>query len=69
MDLTEMLKAYTINGAYLMHQDHLTGSIEIGKYADLIILEENLFEIPHENIGEVKVIQTLLEGETVFRIN
>ena len=69
MDLTEMLKAYTINGAYLMHQDHLTGSIEIGKYADLIILEENLYEIPHENIGEVKVIQTLLEGETVFRIN
>jgi len=69
MDLTEMLKAYTINGAYLMHQDHLTGSIEIGKYADLIILEENLFEIPHEKIGEVKVIQTLLEGETVFRIN
>ena len=69
MDLTEMLKAYTINGAYLMHQDHLTGSIEIGKYADLIILEENLYEIPHEKIGEVKVIQTLLEGETVFRIN
>ena len=69
MDLTEMLKAYTINGAYLMHQDHLTGSIETGKYADLIILEENLYEIPHEKISEVKVIQTLLEGETVFRIN
>ena len=68
MDLTEMLKAYTINGAYLMHQDNLTGSIEIGKYADLIILEENLYEIPHEKIGEVKVIQTLLEGKTVFRL-
>ena len=68
MELTEMLKAYTINGAYLMHQDNLTGSIEIGKYADLIILEENLYEIPHEKIGEVKVIQTLLEGKTVFRL-
>jgi predicted amidohydrolase YtcJ len=41
----------------------------MGKYADLIILEENLYEVPHENIGEVKVTQTLLEGETVFRIN
>jgi len=69
MELTEMIKAYTINAAHLMHQDHLTGSIEMGKYADLIILEENLYEIPRKNIGEVKVTQTLLEGETVFRIN
>ena len=69
MDLTEILKAYTINAANIMHQGHLTGSIEVGKYADLIILEENLYEIPHEKIGEVKVMETLLEGETVFRIN
>ena len=41
----------------------------MGKYADLIILEENLYEIPRKKIGEVKVTQTLLEGETVFRIN
>jgi predicted amidohydrolase YtcJ len=52
-----------------MHQDHLTGSIEVGKYADLIILEKNLFEIPLKEIGEVKVIETVLEGTTVFRIN
>ena len=69
MDLTEMLKAYTINAADLMHQGHLTGSLETGKYADLIILERNLFEIPLEEIGEVKVIETVLEGTTVFRIN
>ena len=69
MDLTEILKAYTINAANIMHQGHLTGSIEVGKYADLIILEENLYEIPHDKIGEVKVMETLLEGETVFRIN
>ena len=64
MDLTEMLKAYTINAADVMHQGHLTGSIEVGKYADLIILEKNLFEIPLEEIGEVKVIETVLEGTT-----
>ena len=69
MDLTEMLKAYTINAADLMHQGHLTGSLETGKYADLIILERNLFEIPLEEIGEVRVIETVLEGTTVFRIN
>jgi len=69
MELTEMLKAYTINAAEVMHQGHLTGSIEIGKFADLIILEKNLYEIPHNEIGEVRVIETVLEGNTVFRID
>ena len=69
MELTEMLKAYTINAAHVMHQDHLTGSLEAGKYADFIVLEKNLFEIPLEEIGEVRVIETVLEGTTVFRIN
>ena len=69
MDLTEMLKAYTINAAEVMHQGHLTGSIEVGKFADLILLERNLYDIPHDEIGEVRVIQTVLEGNTVFRID
>ena len=68
IDLTEMLKAYTINAAYLMHQEEYTGSIEVGKAADLIILERNLYNIPVDEISEVKVLQTLLEGKTVFRL-
>ena len=69
MELTEMLKAYTINAAEVMHQGQFTGSIEVGKFADLIILEKNLYEIPHKEIGEVRVIETILEGNTVFRID
>ena len=69
MDLTEMLKAYTINAAEVMRQGHLTGSIEVGKFADLIILEKNLYKIPLKEIGEVRVIETVLEGNTVFRID
>ena len=68
IDLTEMLKAYTTNAAYLMHQEEYTGSIEVGKAADLIILERNLYNIPVDEISEVKVLQTLLEGKTVFRL-
>ena len=67
MTLTEMLKAYTINAAYLMHQEHLTGSIEVGKAADLIILERNLYDIPIEEISEVRVLETIIEGKTVHR--
>ena len=68
IDLTEMLKAYTTNAAYLMHQEEYTGSIEVGKAADLIILEKNLYNIAVDEISEVKVLQTLLEGKTVFRL-
>ena len=52
-----------------MHQGDHTGSIEVGKFADLIILEKNLYEISHNEIGEVRVIETVLEGNTVFRID
>jgi len=67
MDLTEMLKAYTINAAYLMHQQDMTGTIEVGKSADLIILERNLYNIPIKEISEVRVLETMIEGNTVYR--
>lgn len=68
MGLTEMLKAYTINAAYIMHQDNITGSIEAGKFADLIILDKNLYDIPPNEISEVRVMETIIEGKTVFKI-
>ena len=68
MGLTEMLKAYTINAAYIMHQDNITGSIEAGKFADLIILDKNLYNITPNEISEVRVVATIIEGKTVFSI-
>jgi predicted amidohydrolase YtcJ len=62
----DMLAAYTINGAYLMHQEHATGSLEVGKFADLIVLTRDLYAIAPEEIGAVTVTRTFLEGETVF---
>jgi len=67
--LTEMLKAYTINSAYLMHQENVTGSLETGKAADLIILERNLYNIPVNEISEVRVLETMIEGKTVFTLD
>ena len=66
-DLAAMIAAYTINGAYLAHREKLTGSIEVGKDADLIALSANLFTTPVESIHKVKVLLTLLEGKEVFR--
>ena len=69
MDLDEMLRAYTINAAYLMHQETTTGSIQVGKAADLIVLEQNLFDIPVDAIGDVRVLRTMIDGVTVYQIN
>ena len=69
MDLDEMLRAYTINAAYLMHQENTTGSIQVGKAADLIVLEQNLFDIPVDAIGDVRVLRTMIDGVTVYQIN
>ena len=64
--LADMLKAYTINGAYLMHAERQTGSLEVGKAADLVVLEHDLFKIPVHQIGDVAVTRTILDGTTVF---
>jgi predicted amidohydrolase YtcJ len=66
VSVQDMLAAYTINGAYLMHQEKLTGSLEVGKAADVIVLERDLFKIPPEEIGEVAVTRTIFDGATVY---
>ncbi len=64
--LPEALAAYTINGAWAAFQEKETGSIEVGKAADLVVLDRNLFEIPPEKIHEATVVSTFLEGREVF---
>ena len=68
LGLAALIEAYTMNGAYLMHQEDETGSIEVGKAADLVVLERNLFDIPPAEIGEVRVLETLVDGRSVFSV-
>ena len=49
-----------------MHQEKSTGSIEVGKQADLIVLDQNLFHVPTERISDTRVLLTLLGGKVVF---
>ena len=67
MTLEDMIASFTINGAYANFLEHETGSIETGKKADMIVLENNLFEIPIFEIADTNVLMTLFEGQTVFR--
>lgn len=65
--LQDMIASYTINGAHLIFQENERGSIEVGKKADLVVLDKNLFKIPVTTIGEVKVLLTMFEGKEVFQ--
>jgi predicted amidohydrolase YtcJ len=61
-----VLTAATINAAYELHQDDVTGSIEIGKFADLIVLDRNPLTVPAEDIANVRVLETVVGGVTVY---
>jgi len=67
VDLATMLDAYTINGAYTMSLEDKQGSIEVGKRADLVVLDRNLFEIPSSEISEASVTMTVFDGRTVYQ--
>jgi len=66
VSLDTMLRAYTVNGAWLMHQENETGRLAPGMLADLVILEKDLFEVAPSDIGEVGIVATYLEGEPVY---
>ncbi len=68
LDLATMLAAYTINVARAMGRDHETGSIEVGKKADLVVLDKNLFELSPYDISDARVTRTLFGGETVWPV-
>jgi predicted amidohydrolase YtcJ len=67
VDLATMLRAYTVNGAWLCHEEKVRGTLETGKAADLIVLDRDLFAIPASEIGRARVLLTLLDGREVFR--
>jgi predicted amidohydrolase YtcJ len=66
-DLETMLRAYTVSGAWLSHDERTRGTLEPGQAADLIVLDRDLFRIPAVEISNARVLWTLLEGRQVFR--
>lgn len=67
VDLETMIAAYTINGAYQMRLETEQGSIEVGKRADLIVIDRNLFDIPPSEISDATVTMTIFDGRTVYQ--
>ncbi len=66
MSLEDALKAYTINGAYQLRLEDQIGSIEVGKKADLVFLEKDLFKVDPYSIHSTKVKQTMMDGKVTY---
>lgn len=66
VDLEDILKAYTIDGAFSLFRENEIGSLKKGKLADVILLDKNLFKIPPHEIHQAKVMMTIFNGRVVY---
>ncbi len=66
IDLVTAIDAFTINAAFVNRDEDKTGSLEVGKSADFVVLDQNLFEIEAKDISETKSLLTVFQGRTVF---
>ena len=67
ISVMEAIKAVTINGAYQYFEEDTKGSIEVGKLADLVIVDKNPLDINVEELETIKVLETIKEGNTIFK--
>jgi predicted amidohydrolase YtcJ len=66
IDRWNALKALTINAAWQIFEEDQKGTIEAGKLADLVILDANPLTVETDDILNIKVVETLKEGVTVY---
>lgn len=66
LTLEELLKGYTLGSAYAMGREEEIGTLEEGKFADIIIINENLFELSPEKIRKATIHKTIMDGKIVY---
>ena len=69
VSVNSALKALTINSAWQIKMENKIGSIKVGKYADFVILDKNPLKVPKKEIKNINVLQTIVNGNTIFTKN
>lgn len=67
ISLEDAIRGYTFNGAYAEFSEGKKGTLEEGKYADIVVLGDNLFEISPVDISQTQVLMTIVGGEIVYK--
>lgn len=62
----EAIRLYTSSAARYSFSEEKTGSIEAGKYADMVVLSDDILSVPEEAIKDIEAVRTIVEGRTVF---
>ena len=65
LPIESLVRGYTIDAAFQLHKEHEIGSIEVGKKADLVLLDQNIFEVDPYTIHETRVVMTIMDGNVV----
>lgn len=66
VSMPEAIRMYTANGPFLSWEEKVKGTLEVGKLADMIVLDKDLLTIPHEDIMKTKVDLTVIGGKVVY---
>ncbi|MDP2855805.1 MAG: amidohydrolase [bacterium] len=67
ISVMDAIRVYTLNGAYLAKEENTKGSIEPGKLADMIVLDRDVLTIPPDEIKDVQVLTTIVDGVVVYK--
>lgn len=67
MTRAEALRSFTLDAAFAAHQEGRLGSLEPGKWADFILIDQNYFEVPVDRIDDIRVLETWIGGQRVFQ--
>jgi predicted amidohydrolase YtcJ len=63
----DAIRVYTWNGAFLGKEEDIKGSIEPGKLADMVVLDKDILSVPHEEIKDIQVLTTIVDGKIVYQ--
>ena len=66
LSLDEVLRAYTLRGAFANFLARESGSREVGKSADFVMFDRDLFEVPPDSLIDVRVVWTVIRGREVY---
>ncbi|MDD3864092.1 MAG: amidohydrolase family protein, partial [Eubacteriales bacterium] len=62
----EAVRMFTLEGAYASFEETVKGSITVGKYADLVVVDRDIYQIEPKEIQNARVVMTIVNGETLY---